>query len=207
MLLWMENTPSSEEIKELFKYGDFWSKIQTYLAHNIQAHFPGIGRDSLKDIPCEADLAWSRPLDPHSPTFDNDYTDLEGRLMQSNQIHMCHVGACLLYNGWSAIMKCKRCAPWPLSAENSVDERGNWVVKCTYSYVNNYQPDLLVMLWCNHDIKLFTNGEDTKNLTWYISNYTTKGQKSVYNMSSLITKYAAYQFADSEDVADSTECT
>ncbi len=178
MLLWMENTPSSEEIKELFKYGDFWSKIQTYLAHNIQAHFPGIGRDSLKDIPCEADLAWSRPLDPHSPTFDNDYTDLEGRLMQSNQIHMCHVGACLLYNGWSAIMKCKRCAPWPLSAENSVDERGNWVVKCTYSYVNNYQPDLLVMLWCNHDIKLLTNGEDTKNLTWYIWITQQKARKA-----------------------------
>ena len=150
---------------------------------------------------------WSRPLDPHSPTFDNDYTDLEGRLMQLNQIHTCCMGACLLYNGWSAIMKCKRCAPWPLSAENSIDERGNWVVKSTYSYVNNYQPDLLVMLWCNHDIKLLTNGEDTKNLTWYISNYTTKGQKSIYNMSSLITKYAAYQFADSEDVADSMECT
>ena len=38
-------------------------------------------------------------------------------------------------------------------------------------------------------------------------NYTTKGQKSIYNMSSLIAKYTAYQFTDSEDVADSRECT
>ncbi len=206
MLLWMGNTPL-DEIKELFKSAEFWTTIQTYLAHNVWAHFPGIGRESLKDIPHEANLAWSRPLDAHSPTFNNDYTDLEGRLMQSNQIHMCHIGACLLYHGWSAIMKCKRQAPWSLSAENCIDEQGNWIVKCTYGYVNNYHLDLLVMLQCNHDIKLLTNGDDTKNLTWYILNYTMKGQKSIYNMSSLIAKYAAYQFTDSEEVADSRECT
>ena len=68
-------------------------------------------------------------------------------------------------------------APWPLSAENSVDEQDNWKVEHTYGYVNNYHPDLLVMLQCNHDIKLLTNGEDTRNLMWYISNYATKGQK------------------------------
>ncbi len=97
MLLWMQDMPSSDKLKELFKSEEFHTKIQTYLKHNIWAHFLGINRESIKDIPCKPDLAWSRPLDPRSPTFDEDYRDMEKRLMWSNQIHMCCMGACLSY--------------------------------------------------------------------------------------------------------------
>ena len=127
--------------------------------------------------------------------------------MQSNQIHTCHVGVCLSYYGWEALLKCKWWAPWPLSNNDVVDQKGNWWIQWTYSYVNNYHPNLLVALWCNQDIKLLTNGEDTKHLTWYISNYTTKGQKAVYNMSLLIAKYVAYHFSDSLGVFNAWECT
>ena len=63
----------------------------------------------------------------------------------------------------------------------------------------------MLALWCNQDIKLLTTGEDTKNLSWYISNYATKGQKSVYNMSSLIAKHMAYEFEEMDIVCDSHE--
>ena len=127
--------------------------------------------------------------------------------MRLNQIHTCWVGACLSYYGGGAIIKCKCCMPWLLSDVDNVDEKGNWKIQQTYGYVNNYNPDLLVALWCNQDIKLLMNREDTKHLMWYISNCATKGQKSVYNMSSLIVKYATYQFSNMEDVLDTWEHT
>ena len=133
--------------------------------------------------------------------------EMEHHLMWSNQIHTCHVGACLSYYGHAALLKCKWWAPWPLSDKDIVDQKGNWQIWWTYGYVNNYNPNLWVALWCNQDIKLLTNGKDTKHLTWYISNYATKGQKAVYNMLLLIAKYAAYHFSDTLDVLDAWECT
>src|SRR5260370_6705184 len=35
MLVWMQDMPSSDELKELFKSAEFHSKIETYLKHNI----------------------------------------------------------------------------------------------------------------------------------------------------------------------------
>ncbi|KAF8224009.1 hypothetical protein L208DRAFT_1228349, partial [Tricholoma matsutake] len=52
-----------------------------------------------------------------------------------------------------------------------------------YGYLNNWNPAVLHCLQANHDIKLITNGEDTKNMSFYISNYTTKKQTKSLNTS------------------------
>ncbi len=172
VLLWMCNTPSSKELKCLLETSEFWQRVESYLKSNVCAHFhfPGINRDTIKDIPKESDLAWSWPPNPEDATFDSMCQEMECHLMWLNQIHSCHVGACLSYYGCTALLKCKWQAPWPLSDKDVVDQKGNWQIWQTYGYVNDYNPDLLVALWCNQDIKLLTNGEDTKHLTWYISN-------------------------------------
>ncbi|KAF9507992.1 hypothetical protein BS47DRAFT_1373748 [Hydnum rufescens UP504] len=85
---------------------------------------------------------------------------------------------------------------WNLAEEDTVDHQGNWSPKHTYGFVNNYNPNLLVSLWYNHDIKLLTNGEDTKNATWYITKYATKNQQKLSNISALLAKGLAYHFQD-----------
>jgi len=88
-----------------------------------------LDQDIIKTIPHKADLAWSRPLNPRSSSFDVESLDLEHRLMQCNQIHTCQLGACLSYQGQAALLKCKRRAPWLIEKENLVDEKGNWMLK------------------------------------------------------------------------------
>ena len=50
MLVWMQDMPSSDELKELFKSAEFCSKIETYLKHNVQVHFLGINREKAHVI-------------------------------------------------------------------------------------------------------------------------------------------------------------
>ena len=85
------------------------------------------------------------------------------------------MGTCLhIVNG---LFKCKRKAPWPLSDEDYVDNRGNWSAKRTYGYINGYCPLLLTTMCCNNDLKINTNGEDTKDVAFYITAYGPKNKR------------------------------
>ncbi|KAJ8590526.1 hypothetical protein M405DRAFT_700228, partial [Rhizopogon salebrosus TDB-379] len=41
---------------------------------------------------------------------------------------------------------------------------------------------------CNNDVKILTNGDDTKNLTFYVTAYQTKKQGKNYNISAVMAK-------------------
>ncbi len=52
--------------------------------------------------------------------------------------------------------------------------------------MNNFNPWLSVALCCNNDIKLLTNGADTKDTMWYSTMYQSKKQGRNYNVSALM---------------------
>lgn len=58
--------------------------------------------------------------------------------------------------------------------------------------LNNWCPPLIGVLRANHDIKLITNGGETKSAAWYITGYATKGQKRTYNSSALLARAMYY---------------
>src|SRR5260370_9811695 len=58
---------------------------------------------------------------------------------------------------------------------------------------------------CNHDIKLLTNGEDTRNVCWYITKYTTKAQSKMLNLSALLAQRLQYCLADNKCVGNMQE--
>ena len=66
---------------------------------------------------------------------------------------------------------CKRHTPFPLADEAWVDETGQWGPKRCYGYFNNFCSPLLQSVRANHDIKLITNGTETKHIGWYITHY------------------------------------
>src|SRR5258708_15226987 len=103
----MHNTPSSKELKCLLETSEFQQRVESYLKSNVHTHFPGINRDTIKDIPNESDLMWSQPPNPEDATFNSMCEEMEHHLMQSNQIHTCCVGTCLSYYGHTALLKCK----------------------------------------------------------------------------------------------------
>lgn len=54
------------------------------------------------------------------------------------------------------------------------------------------QNELVATLIDNHDIKLITNGMETKDIAWYITHYVTKKQRKSSNTSVLLAKTLAF---------------
>ena len=88
--------------------------------------------------------------------------------------------------------QCKQWAPFPLSDIDWIKEDSQWGPKQTYGYFNNQNPPFLHCLQSNHNLKLITNGADTKDLSFYISNYMTKKQTKSFNTSVLLAMRLAY---------------
>ena len=52
------------------------------------------------------------------------------------------------------------------------------------------------------DIKLITNGAETKAIAWYITNYVAKKQKHSFNTSALLAKKLAYHQEEEKHMTD-----
>ncbi|KAG1859735.1 hypothetical protein F4604DRAFT_1930451 [Suillus subluteus] len=173
MLLWMQSALSGKEIQKSLQSLQFQSCISTCIASNIRAHHLDVTEDLLGSIPREKAVSYSRPLDPHDPSFERRHTSTEGQLVHAIQLHKCGPGCLKISAGH---MLCKRRAPFPLAPEAWIDSNGNWGPQRTYRYLNNWNPTLLLATRSNHNIKLIMNGEGMKHITWYISSYAAKCQ-------------------------------
>lgn len=111
-------------------------------------------------------------------------------MVWSQQVHSCSHSTCLRLE--KGQLTCKRKAPWLLSDNDFVDEQGNWGPKRTHGYINGYCPLLLTSLRCNNNIKINTNGSDTKDVAFYITAYATKKQKKTHNFSALMASAMLY---------------
>lgn len=59
--------------------------------------------------------------------------------------------------------------------------------------MNAWNPILMLATRANHDVKLLTNGEDTRDIAFYITCYAAKNQNKTSNSSALLAKTYAYQ--------------
>jgi hypothetical protein len=69
-----------------------------------------------------------------------------------------------------------------------VSETGEWGSKRLHGYINTWIPGILLNARCNNDVKLLTNGGDTKNITYYVTTYAAKKQGQAYNVAAVLTK-------------------
>ena len=192
MLLWLKNTPPSYEIESLLQTEGFRDKVRKFICANFRAHLPGFENEkSIKNIPSEDDIAWSRPPDPTSSSYNELAADLERRVARSKQMHKCDTRRCLTTDK-KGNYRCKRWAPFPLSEEDVVNSDGHWFPKRLYAYVNGWIPAITINLRCNNDGKLLTSGQDTKNIAYYVTNYAAKKQGKTYNLSAILAKGYAY---------------
>jgi hypothetical protein len=202
MLLWLKNTPNADELQVLLKKMKIFGSesfnicLQTY--ELMQMDSP---KTLFASIEREPQLAYSRPLDPYSPHWKEECMQLERRVVRSQQIHTCTTNTCLRLNRYGRV-KCKRRAPWPLSNRDRLDETGRWFAKRFLQYLNTYCPPITLTLKCNNDIKLITNGSETKDAAWYCTTYQTKKQQKSYNTSALMAKTLLYHNEHSEYIDD-----
>lgn len=193
MFVWLEDSPSSDEmVKELESSEEFRNRIEAYIDRNIQAHVPGLStKEEIQSVPREADLAYSRPLDPSSPHYEEEKRELLKKVVRSQQIHTCSRNTCLIKQR-NGVIACKRRAPFALSDRAYIKPNGEWGPKREFEYMNAFQPETIVDIKCNLDNKLVIFGRDTKDLGWYVTNYMTKGQNNSFNYSALVARGVMY---------------
>ncbi len=196
MLLWLQDTPRSEQLHDLLKTEAFRERVRTYIRANIRAYLPGLeSAQSVRAIPKEKEIAYSRPPNPSSPTFAADVADFELRLARAQQVHTCKVKRCLRFDKTGSL-KCKRRAPFEFAADDYVEADGRWAPKRLYRYMNGWIPAVLVNARCNNDGKLLTNGADTKNITFYVSSYAGKKQGKNHNLSAVLADAYLYNHSN-----------
>lgn len=190
-LIWLKDAPNSEEMHHLLQLEAFRERIRAYIRENIKAHLDALSEDTIRAMPRESELPYSRPPNPDLPDWEAQLKDQECRAVRSQQIHTCKRSTCLRINQFGKLA-CKRQAPWELSDDDVIDEHGNWRPRRSYAYLNNYCPAISTTLHCNNDIKLITNGRDTNDVTWYTSAYQTKKQGKTHNLSALMANSLMY---------------
>ncbi len=199
MLLWLTGTLLSLIMKERLLNSDFRNNIRQFITANIRAHLPGTEGVSTLSIPHERTVAFSRPVDPRLPYYEEHSTDTEKRIARTVQVHQCSQ-SCMKFSNRQLV--CKRRAPFPLANEDWIGEDGQWGPKRTYGYLNNWCPAILQSIWANHDIKLITNGMETKDIAWYITHYVAKKQNDSTNISTLLVKTFAFHHAAKNQLTD-----
>jgi len=187
IVLWLLNAPSSERMKELLKSESFRQRIADFIKCNIKGDASGA---DVTKIVRQNSVSYSRPLDPRQDHYEESKRQIEQKLVCAVQVHRCSKEACLVLK--NNRLQCKRRAPFDLSPRDWIDEDGTWGPKRTNGYINNWNPSLLHCVRSNHDIKLITNGMETKDLTFYITNYVAKKQRDSSNVSALLAKRLAF---------------
>lgn len=202
LIIWLAGAPTATEMKNLLNTEEFRDRIRNFIAANIRADIPGAVAEMTPSArrKNKSDVSYSRPVDPDVPQYSEKAAVAEKRLAKSVQFHECKPEACQNLIGGHLV--CKRRAPFELSSHDYVNSDGSWGVKRLFPYFNSWCPAILQTVRANHDIKLITNGGETKDITWYITNYATKKQRNSSNSSALIAKRLAYHNAEEKWSAD-----
>ncbi|RDB26275.1 ATP-dependent DNA helicase pfh1 [Hypsizygus marmoreus] len=190
MILWLKGAPSANVMRTALQSEAFRLRIADYIKNTIRADLGGATGPEVLAMEKVPAVSYRMPLDPRTPNYAAESTRRERLLARSLQLHTCDRFRCrTVKNGR---VQCKRRAPFDLSAHDYINPDGSWFVKRTFGYLNNWNPVLLQAMLCNHDIKLLTNGNDTKDISFYITNYTAKKQVNTSNSSALIAKQLAF---------------
>ncbi|GLB44644.1 putative G-quadruplex DNA unwinding [Lyophyllum shimeji] len=192
LLVWLKHAPSADEILELLKTSDFRDRVVAYIRANLRAYLPGLeSAEHVKSIPREKEIAYNRPPNPDAADYDEQLKSFELRLARTEQVHTCRVRRCL-FPDKTGRHRCKRRAPWERHLDDFILESGQWGPKRLYEFMNGWCPAILVNCRCNNDVKLLTNGTDTRDVTFYTTVYSAKKQNDTYNLSAIMAKGYAY---------------
>ena len=200
VVCWLKDAPTSAHMKDLLRGEKFRQRVVEFIKVNIRSDIAGVGVNKLRAMERQNAVSYSRPEDPRVGDYAVKSQKAEESLARAVQVHSCTTAACLqLVKGR---LKCKRNAPFDLSERDWIDEDGSWGSRRVYGYLNAWMPAILQTVRANQDIKLITNGEDTKNVSWYITNYVAKKQRGSSNSSALLARRIVFHNTQEKYNAD-----
>jgi hypothetical protein len=176
-------------MKELLHSVNFQDRVSRYISKNIHGDVNGVSSDEFDTPSQNGTLSYSRPLHPSTENYTPLASKMEFLLAKSLQKHKCGLGCIKVVNGK---VICKHRVPFPVSKSNWVDIEGKWGPRRLHPWLNNWNPTTLLCMRSNNDIKLITNGGETKEYSWYITSYMAKKQHNTSNASALLAKVVAF---------------
>ncbi|KAI5892666.1 uncharacterized protein SCHCODRAFT_01171736 [Schizophyllum commune H4-8] len=192
MLVYLENTPTSSQLQLMLKDPEYRARAVEFIRTCIRAYLPGLeDGESVKSIERNAEVPYSRPIHPDVANYAERVQMLETKVARMQQVHTCHRRRCLVLNK-KGVLECKRGAPFDRNEEDFVLEDGRWGPKRLFPYINAWNPAIAITLKCNNDIKLLTNGAETKSIAFYCTSYAGKKQQKTHSQSALLAKGYAY---------------
>jgi hypothetical protein len=203
IILWLCGAPTATRMKELLKSPEFRAKVVSYIKSTIRADLDGATASEIWSIPKENAVSYSRPVDPRLPNYEKQSMEREKQLAKAVQLHTCSWSTCLKSVGGRRV--CKRRAPFALSSQDWVDDKGNWGPARICAFLNSWNPTTIQTMRCNNDVKLITNGEETKDISFYITNYAAKKQTQSSNISVLLAKRLLFHQAQEKKHRNSVD--
>ncbi|KAJ3574918.1 hypothetical protein NP233_g1427 [Leucocoprinus birnbaumii] len=184
ILLWLEECPTQQLMSKALEYPAFRERVKDYISSVIHADIDNLTDAQVHALPKDPNVSYNQPVDPDHPEYESLVRERERTLARNLQVHSCSPYKCLVKRNGQ--MACKRGAPFDRADSDWVEQDGTWGPKRHATMINGYNPSTLVNALCNNDAKLVTNGPETKDATFYISDYETKGNRGTYNTSALI---------------------
>ncbi|KAJ7494790.1 hypothetical protein B0H11DRAFT_1910735 [Mycena galericulata] len=203
ILLWLKGAPTAEQMRAALGTEEFRKKVTSFLKNTIRADIKGTTGETVLQLKKQSSVSYSRPVDPRLPNYELRRHEAEAVLARAVQVHDCKVTTCLKTRNGRLV--CKRRAPWQLAADDWVLPTGEWGPRRVFGRLNAWNPPLLQVTRSNQDMKIITNGRDTKDITFYITLYIAKKQNQSANASALLAKSTAFQrqpagASDSRDI-------
>lgn len=189
MMIWLEGSLTAEAMKEALLHEKFRDRIKAFIEKNIKAVIEGKTHAEIVLMKRAPAVANSRPVDPRKPEYDSLSKIAEKQIARSSQFHVCSVQNCL--RTVKGRMVCKRRAPFETSPVAFITPEGLWGPRRLSGAINSWIPLITQSARCNNDGKLITNAGETKGVSFYITNYNSKGRNTSSNVSALLAKRVA----------------
>jgi hypothetical protein len=112
MILWLSGSIPAPQMRECLLQEDFRDKIKQFITTNIHADLPTAPGESILLIPKQLQVAFSCPIDPRPPHYEEQKQDTEIKIARSIQVHQCSQACMKLSN---SRLVCKRKALFRLA--------------------------------------------------------------------------------------------
>ncbi|KAJ3571837.1 hypothetical protein NP233_g3490 [Leucocoprinus birnbaumii] len=203
-LLWLSNTQVSSSFDMLLSEELFRERVVRYIGSVMRADIDGLDTNGILAIPTLPDVSFSRPIHPDDENYETLRKDREKNLARSLQLHTCSTHACLQRK--NGRLACKRGVPFDCADQDWVASNGRLGPKRHCPQMNNWNLPVLVMAGCNNDLKVITHRLETKDATFYMSNYQLKGsQTASHNISALLVCYHIRKEQECTDIGASAK--
>ncbi|KAF7293724.1 ATP-dependent DNA helicase [Mycena chlorophos] len=185
MLVWLKGAPTANLMRDALQSSDFREKMKSFISRNIRAHIEGTDSKTLMQLKKGVNIAYCRPEDPRLPGYVDRAAAAERRIARAVQTHKCTFASCLRKSRKGVTCSARA---WTTAQDDWVKSNGEWGPKRLYAKINAWNPPVLQVSRSNHDMKLITNGWETKDITFYITLYIAKRQIQASNASTLLAK-------------------